>query len=212
MNEKLEKWQRWLEVILQEMRHQAVSRAVYYDTLAIVDANPAIPRDSTFFDFLEQWYVDSTVMALRRQLKVDTDSVSLAAFLQDVAANPHLLSRVRFVALCPASERDQAEAVFTGHWGSGATHVASDAVTADLAKLKEASAGCEKYADRLVAHRDKRGLSVVPTHEELDKAIAVAHEILLRYYPLLHGERLTRVTAVFTENWKRVFKVPWTPG
>ena len=68
MMEKLEKWERWLQGIYEDMRHQAASRAVYRETMTIIVANPKIPRDSDFLEFMEQWYVDSTVMGLRRQL------------------------------------------------------------------------------------------------------------------------------------------------
>ena len=68
MKQKLDKWERWLQSIYEDMRHQAASRTVYRETLAIIADNPGVPKDSDFLEFMEQWYVDSTVMGLRRQL------------------------------------------------------------------------------------------------------------------------------------------------
>ena len=59
MKQKLEKWNQWLKAICDDMVHQAASRTVFRETMVIVRANRAIPTESDFFEFLEQWYVDS---------------------------------------------------------------------------------------------------------------------------------------------------------
>lgn len=91
VTQKLEQWNRWLQVIYEDMAQQAASRAVFRETAAIIAANPNIPKENDFLDFLEQWYVDSIFMGLRRQLKVSADSVSLVRLLSDTAAHPAVL-------------------------------------------------------------------------------------------------------------------------
>jgi hypothetical protein len=211
MKQKLDKWDRWLDVIYNDMVHQAASRAVFRETMEIVRANPAIPKASDLFEFLEQWCVDSIVMGLRRQIKVDPDSVSLTGLLYDIALNSGLLSRVRFVALYPSEKRRFADAAFDKHVGVGASHVNAAAVRADIEKVRRLAQRCEDYADRLVAHRDKRGVSAVPTYKELNKAIDFAESLLKRYYFLLRADSLVSVEPRFPLPWKRVFTVAWAP-
>lgn len=211
MKQKLEKWDRWLDVIYNDMVQQAASRTVFRETTAIVRANLAIPKESDFFEFLEQWYVDSIVMGLRRQIKVDADSVSLAGLLDDIALNSAILSRARFVALYPTEQQKFADTVFDKHVGVGATHVDAAAVRADTGKLRSLAQRCEEYADRLVAHRDKRGVSAVPTYEELNEAIDFTECLLQRYYLLLRADSLVSVKPTFLHPWKRVFEVAWVP-
>jgi hypothetical protein len=211
MNQKLEKWDRLLSTIYEDMTQQATSRTVFRETAALVAANPLVPKESDFFDFLERWYVDSVVMGLRRQVKIHPDSVSLAGLLEDIAQNPALLSRQRFVGLYPPGESSRAEKAFDKHIGSGAKHVDPAVVRADLDKLKQLATGCEEYADRLIAHRDRRPLQAVPTYPELNAALDFSEALLQRYYLLIRGDGLASVAAKFLYPWKRVFEVPWMP-
>lgn len=211
MKQKLEKWERWLQVIYDDMVSQATSRTVFRETTAIIVGNPNIPKDSDFWDFLEQWYVDSTVMGLRRQIKVSPDGVSLAGLLEDIAANPGLLTRERFVGLYPPGEQARANGAFDKHVGAGLTNIDPAGVRVDIDKLKTLAAGCEEYADRFVAHRDRRGLRTVPTHAELDEALSLAERLLQKYYLLLRGDSLVSVSAKLLHPWKRVFEMPWAP-
>src|SRR2546425_1871676 len=211
MKQKLEKWDRWLGTIYEDMTQQATSRTVFRETTALIAANPLIPKESDFFDFLEQWYVDSVVMGLRRQIKIHADSISLAGLLEDIAGTPALLSRQRFVGLYPAGESKRAAEAFDRHVGSGATHVDPAAVRADLDKLRQLATRCEEYADRLIAHRDRRPLPAVPTYPELHAALDFSEALLQRYYLLIRGDGLASVAAKVLHPWKRVFEVPWIP-
>jgi len=193
MKQKFDKWEGWLQIIYDDMVHQAGSRTVFRETGEIIRANPDICKESAFLEFLEQWYVDSIVMGLRRQLKVHPDSVSLAGLLDDIATNGTLLSRQRFVALYPTAEQRRAHKAFDKHAGAGAAHVHAVSVRADIDKLKSRAQRCEEYADRLVAHRDKRGVPHPPTYRELNEAIDFMEGLLQKYYLLLRGDSLARV-------------------
>src|SRR5437870_1498603 len=90
---KIRKWDRWLQTIHDDLKDEAACRMVYLETIAIVDSNENIAKDSDFFDCLERWYVNSAVMGLRRRLKIHPSAISLAGLLKDMAANACLLSR-----------------------------------------------------------------------------------------------------------------------
>ena len=139
------------------------------------------------------------------------DNISLAGLLEDIARNSALLSRARFVALYPPAEQKSAGTVFDKHAGVGNSHVDAAVVRADIAKLRSLTRRCEEYADRLVAHRDKRGVSAVPTYEELNEAIDFTESLLQRYYLLLRADSLASVKPTFPYPWKRVFEVAWVP-
>ena len=94
MKEKLQKWERWVDAIHDDMVRSANSRHIYEKTQQIVLDNPTLADGSTvFFNCLVKWYVDSAVMGLRRQVKIKDESISLAGLLKDISENPHLLSR-----------------------------------------------------------------------------------------------------------------------
>lgn len=214
MKQKLEKWESWLKTICQEIVHLAASRQIYTETVKIILANEHLPKENHFLDFLQEWYVHSIVMGLRRQLKTGDGNVSLAGLLKDIAGASHLLSRERFVSLVSKDGRGkkQPNATFDKYAGEGAQSLDPQQICEDLRKFKDIAAKCEEYADRLVAHRDKRGVSVVPTYKDLDDALTFMDELLKKYFLLIRGDTLARVRPVFQRNWKVIFKQPWIQG
>ncbi len=213
MDQKLEKWERWLVAIYDEIVHLADSRQVYTETSKVILSNDALPKDNDFFVFLQEWYVHSIVMDLRRQLKTDSDSISLAGFLKDIAGASHLLSRDRFVNMVNKDGREEqlCNEAFDKYAGEGEDYISSQRVEEDLRKFQDLSDKCEAYADRLIAHHDKRGLSVVPSYQELNDALDFMNELLQKYFCLIRGNTLQSVTPVILNNWKTIFNVPWLP-
>jgi len=214
VKQKLEKWESWLEIIYQEIVHLAASRQIYTETVKIILSNESLPKKNNFLDFLEEWYVHSIVMGLRRQLKTSGDSISLTGLLRDIVGASCLLSRERFVSLVNKDGRgkDQPNSVFDKYAGEDAEFIDSQQVCEDLGRFKDIAAKCEEYADRFVAHGDKRGISSVPTYKEPDEAFAFMNELLKKYFLLIRGDTLKTVTPVFQRNWKVIFKQPWIRG
>jgi AbiU2 len=99
--------------------------------------------------------------------------------------------------------------VFDRYAGEGAEFLGSQRVCENLKRFKELAAKCEEYADRLIAHRDRRGISRVPTYKELDEALTCVNDLLKKYFLLIRGNTLKTVTPVFQKNWKVIFEQPW---
>jgi hypothetical protein len=211
MKEKLQKWERWIEAIYDDMVSSANSRKIYEETRQIVVANPTLADGSTvFFNCLVRWYVDSAVMGLRRQLKINGESISLAGLLKDISKNPHLLSRTHFLSLDQRQEMQKyLNRTFDKYAGEGAEHLDSESIKQELQELRERAKRCEAYADKLVAHLDEQPPKDIPTFQELYDTVDFAETRLKKYYCLLKGSSLTSVTPVVQENWKKVFRIPW---
>lgn len=211
MGTKLQKWGRWIDTIHADMVRSALSRQIYEETRQIVIDNPALADGSVvFFEQLTRWYADSVIMGLRRQLKIKDDSISLAGLLQDIAANPALLTRTHFVSLSDKPEmHPHLNRTFDKYAGQGAEYVSSEAVKQDLDEFRKRSVRCETYADRLVAHLDKRVVKDPPSFSEFYDTVNCAETLLKKYTLLIQGHSLLSVTPVVQENWKAIFRMPW---
>ena len=53
----------------------------------------------------------------------------------------------------------------------------------DLAQIKDVARRCEDFADRRVAHRDKRDLEVLPTFDALDRCIEDLDKLYVIRFP-----------------------------
>jgi hypothetical protein len=129
---KIAKWRRWLEVIKQQVYSAMESRFVYRETVSIILANPTLPKAGAFQERLQLWYVDSVVMAVRRQAKGDNQSISLARLMQDVHEHSALVSRKYWTGLFKGYvTEDLADGMFDNIAGVGENHLPRAVVAAD---------------------------------------------------------------------------------
>lgn len=85
-------------------------------------------------------------------------------------------------------------------------------VRRDLHNLQATVVACEDYADRRIAHRDKRAPKYIQTFEDLEKNLDSALELLQqmyeKYYLLFYAASIT-VKPQDQSDWKDIFSVPW---
>ena len=209
MDPKIDKWYRWLDTIKHEVQTVTLSRHMYREVVSILRANPTLPP-SAFWEFLEIWHSQSAVMGIRRQLKNDQDSVSWIRLLTDISNNAHVLTRQWFCSLYEGSTvAHLADATFDIFAGPGGPIVRADLIHADIARLKTIGAKAEQYADRIVAHRDLRGVAELPTYTEVDAVVSLFEEFLKRYELMLRACDLMSALPEVHHDWQAVFRVPW---
>jgi hypothetical protein len=210
MKQKLEKWDRWLDTILNEVENLVLFQSVYQELQSIIDKNKDIQKPSIFYDFLFSSYIAWAVMTVRRIGKPQKDSISFTALLEDMRNNPNLLSRKRFVSLYKKEHRKQAERDFDRVTGAkGLEHVDPTMISSDIAELEAATKTIEDYADKVVAHHDQRKLTKLPTWNDLKDCIPVIERLALKYQLLLRARDEDTLLPVILYDWKEVFYRPW---
>jgi hypothetical protein len=212
MKDRFNKWNKWLDVIDDEVTILAINRHIFWEVQNIIRNNEAIQKPSSFYTFLGSSYVALAVMAVRRQLKIDNSSISFARLLQEIIDTPDVISRERFVDLYNGSVvKDLADRDFDRFSGEGKNHVDVNMVREELEKLKVLGKGCEDFADKRIAHYDSRAPRVLPTFNELDACIDHLEELLKRYRLLFRAEAVISVLPTWQYNWKEIFELPWLP-
>ncbi len=95
---KIQEWRQSLEVIYQDVVNLHHNRRVFREVRAIIDANPALQTDHTFWNWLVENYAAAIAVGVRRQADRDPDVISMAKLLDDLEKNAVLLTRDWFVA------------------------------------------------------------------------------------------------------------------
>ena len=208
-DERFEKWVEWIMVIHEDVENAILSRHIRQEVAAIIDANPQIQRPSSFYEWIATVYSDSGLMAVRRQLDKDPQSISLARLLGEVATYPHILTRGRFVGMYRPEFQNGAHHMFDKHVASGANHIDPDVVQTELEDLYNKTRDIERYSTKRVAHFDEKGPKNIPTFQELDDALDLIHALRVKYLFLLRA--LTYQFPVWTYDWKAIFREPWVP-
>lgn len=211
MEHKYNKWVRWIDTICAEVEQLCYLKHIFLEVQAIIHANHSLPPGNSFYEFLNHGYTALGVMGVRRQVKQQKDSISLASLLIDIQDNPQIISLQKFKSLYDESifDRELAESHFSGFKTPDADHVDPGMVTRDIASLRDSVKGCEDFADRKLAHSDPRTVAPHPTFNDLHACVDLIEELALKYRLILTAKGGNSLTPIILGNWKAIFKVPW---
>ena len=212
MEQKFKKWNRWFDDIYEEVVRLVERQQIFGEVQGIIKANPEIQKPNAFYRFLESTYADANIMGVRRQIRPHKDSFSFVGLLEDIIENPSVLSRKRFVKLYKANMQSIANRIFDERFSIGyPNHIDPTIVQQDLDELKTHGDKVEAFADKRLAHWDKKQ-PVIPTFGELDACIDCLKELTIKYLLLFRAEDLTNcfVPPFITEvDMTKIFSVPW---
>ena len=233
-SQKLEKWLKWMETIHDEILALVRDTSIFWEVQDIIRENPRIQKPSAFYSYLARTYLSHALAGLRRQTELQKDSISFVRLLGEIAENPEELSRSYFNSRHPHSngpDLDQVvgkatlEAVgitdssqlktiikmddFDQYADTSGAHVCPQMVEDDRKKLEAAAKGHEAFADRRIAHWDKRKPKVIPTFEELDDCIKLLDQMYVKYHLLFHAESIDTLMPTYQYEWKSIFCEPW---
>lgn len=141
--------------------------------------NPSVLQGDPVLTYIDLWYYQAMVAGIRRHVKDSPQSHTLIHILKQIAARPEVLS-------IEASQVNQA-----------------------IVALQDATAKCEHYADRTVAHFDKRGVTQLPIVREFKDAIRVLGEVFGTYQQLVCGVDPINPAVALAPHWTNALDVPW---
>lgn len=210
MNQRLDKWRRWIVIIIEEVQNLVHFREVFLQTQKIIHDNEALHRPSSFYDFIKVGWVSYAAMAVRRQIKSKDGSISLAQLMEEIITEPVAVSFAAYEELykdCPIP--GLAKSDFRQFKSPLGEFVDVEMVKADLTLLKSSVLEIERFADKRLAHRDKGELGKVGTFDELHAAVETVHNLTLKYRLLLTGIGGDSLIPIHQFDWRAIFYVPW---
>ena len=210
MDSRFDKWNKWLDSIYREITNLSRYRNIFWEVQGIIENNPRIQMQSSFYEFLGVSYVAFVLMGIRRQVKVHKDSISFARLLKEICETPEVLSRSRFVSLYKGSIVERhADKDFDRFSGKVGSHVDPSIVKKDLESLKEKAKELETYADRRIAHLNNRKPKTIPKFKDVDDCIDFLEKLTKKYWLLFRAEAVLDILPTYQYDWKSIFKEPW---
>ena len=178
---KFIKWCNWLTTINEGIMDLFAAREIFQTTAEIINSNEKINKDLIFLGFLLNTFIDLVVMGIRRQIKVDEESISMANILSEIVENPELISRKT---------------------------ISKEEVLKDLQSLRDICKTVEDYADRRIAHYDKRPPRYELSIPEIYSAIEAIGELGKKYSNLLLAISIEYKFHPMKPVYD-VFEIPW---
>jgi hypothetical protein len=204
-------WAFDLKTISQNVRSLHLGSLVFWDIQKIIGENPKTQTHGLFNRWMATNYAVATAIGIRRQLDMDSRSVSLMGLLstigKTVCGRPNILSRENFIENYPLKLRQAAEAEFDRLVRTNAERVEVSAVCRDMSRLDTATRNVKSFANKRAAHWDRQNVGKAQLGD-LDVALKMLIELVKKYGKLITGYAPS-VEAKLTREWKSVLTVPW---
>jgi len=210
MDNRIAKWIRWLDVIEWNVQSLVLYKHMFWEIQGIISANPNVQLNSAFHRYMGDTYVAFAAMGVRRQLKIDSQSISMARLLCELGNDPKRITLDYYLGLQPDSRfHPLIKSTFRQYCEGNQNHISSKKVQRDLLRLKSISRDVEDFADRRIAHSDSREPKRSPQFSDLNESIDKLNKLYSKYYLLLTGNSISSLMPTFQYDWKAIFKVPW---
>jgi len=155
-------------------------------------------------------YVSHVIIGIRRQVKIDSQSISFARLLSEISQDPKRITRKYFVSLYKGSVvEDIADEDFDKFCGADPNYISQKMVEDDLDSLRRVTKKCEDFADKRVAHRDKRDPKSLLKFGDVDDCIEFFDNLYCKYQLIFHAESTGSLKPSYLTDWEAVFDHPW---
>jgi len=239
-DEAFQKWTEWIDAIHRDVTDLVIGRHIFWEVQGIIRANPRIQKPSSFYGWLGMTYTAWGPMGVRRQLDMDSRSISLRRMLTEMISMPQVLSRRRYVssyaaklvgasdprpsvpkpandgeggayALDPVEAEEIASRSFDQYAGQGNERIPESEIKRDLEELLSKSHRVERFATKKVAHLDESPPATLPTFDELDDCVDLLERLVLKYELILKTSAPHSLLPTWQYDWKAIFNEPWIP-
>jgi hypothetical protein len=217
-NPTWEKWAAWLGrepvrgTIYKDLVDMRSSRRVWEGFQTIVGVAPEEARKyGTFHSWVNGNYVRSQGVAVRRQVEVADDVVSLGRLLDRIAKSPNVISRERYLAELHPTTPGLGNEFFDELVGPGANAIDAQTPLDQLKELRDKTERIRQWVSNEVAHYNRKtgefseGLTFGDVHDAMD----LIFETFNRYCQLILGTTVSG--SVTMPPWAAVFRVAWIP-
>jgi hypothetical protein len=217
-NPTWDRWAAWLGsepkagTIYKDVVDMRSARRVWEGFQAIVGVAPEDARKyGTFHSWVNGNYIRSQGLAVRRQVEVADEVVSLGHLLDRISKSPDVLSRERYLAELHPTSRELGNEFFDELVGLRAKAIDRATPLTHLQQLRERTAKVTNWVSNEVAHYNKKtgefseGLMFGDVHEAMD----LIFETLNHYTRLILGTTIS--SSVSMPPWEAVFRVRWIP-
>jgi hypothetical protein len=211
MDQKIEKWIRWLEQIRIEVQQLVNYTNIYKEIGDVWNGHPLLmTKPHLFPEFLGSCYATHLVAGVRRQIKIDSNSISLMRLLREIIDNPKSITRSYYHEIYgDGAASNFADVDFDKYCACpGDEFIDVGPVTQDMTEFKIAVRKIEKYADKRVAHTDKSKPQDL-TYGEVNEGVGLLSNIYRRYDLLINARNRETLMQPLPSEWKDIFRFPW---
>lgn len=207
------KWQEWYTEIEKQIMNLLISRQIYEDIVKIVRNNSDVNKKNILYTWLTDIYSSYLLNGIRRSLDTNSKSISFVRMLNEMAENPNILTRDKYISLHYDHADPKGSNVIQSQNFSQFSTESSDTIETkllknDITKLKKKGKNAKKYVDKNIAHLDEKHRRYLAPTSQASEYLDLIEEIYLKYHPFFNKRALTSLEPG-GNTWQYLFRVPW---
>jgi hypothetical protein len=196
---------RRIKVILNDVSRLVEDKSFFQEYQTFIANHPTINKNNQFLYFIGLNYIEAATLGVFRQIDGNRKSQSLLNLLRDIDASYKLFSYRRFSA--KYSMPGMAESQFQQFAIKDGSRIDKGKIRKDIAGLLRVTKPILKYRHKVVAHKNKRQVSINGTINDLYKAIDFIENMVIKYHLLLtQGGMSTLQAGNSYPNLQEIFK------
>ena len=199
----------WLPRISAEITELHHFRRIWTDLSDALDAQ-GDPERWYFRNVFTRMYVDAQTSCLRRQIDLDSRSVSLARLMTTLRDHPKIMTREHWLGLWTVPGegwKKQANETFDRFAGGSGDQLSPEVIDDHLIELNDTNSKIRELVNKRVAHSSKREPLGI-TLEDLDQAINSAGTMLTEYTLILTATSYGKIEPTMQGDWLSPFRRP----
>lgn len=213
-NEEWKTWQDWLgrepkgRTIYAEVVEMLMFRKIWWAYAIVLKNAPEQARkNGTFASWINWNYGRSLASAIRRQVDVGREIISLGRLMDRIWRFPTVLTRERYLALRDEDDRRGARAWWDANLGPG-EFINPEIPAGDMDYLRNETAEVRRWVNRAVAHFGRRPPKAPPLGM-IHHGVDVIYELFHKYESVILGVAVAG--DVVMTSWPTVFRSAWIP-
>lgn len=214
-------WTRWKERmkrVRHELHYVYSTRRKFNDVTSLFQNNEKLKSiGGEVYDWMFRMWARDIVIAIRRELDSDTNTVCLGRLLDEMAQRSKVITRARYLGDIPEDDFKY-RMLWQTFDGFGIVRQSDTApltdsldpagIAADRQRLVRVAKSVLAYANQLVAHRSETE-HVPVTLGDVNRTVDAIEEIFIKYYAIIVGPSLMGLEPSLIGNWMAPFEIPW---
>lgn len=199
--------QRRLSQILNSVSRLVEDKYFFQEYQKFLQASKTLDQQNQFLYFISVNYIEAATLGVFRQVDRNKKSQSLLNLLRSIDANSSLFTLRRFSAKYSGFMHPMAKRDFQQFAVKDGSHIDRMKLRKDIAALKRITKPIVKYRHKVVAHRNKRQVSIRGTINDLYIAIDFLEKLVIKYHLLLtQGGMTTLLSSNANPGLQSIFK------
>ncbi len=214
MDQKIEKWQKQIGHLIDEILDINERKYVFEKEREIIKNNSKLQDSNIFITYLFKNYAEAQVLAISRVVEDDGRTGSLVALLNDILTNFEEIIKSgklkqKHIANINKSGLDE---MLKEHFKNEQENmqVSWEKINSDKFDLLKATAKLKLFRDKWVAHIDQKRKHVVIDYDELNKIVDFLNAIMQEYYTFLTNSSMASFLTSGIEEDEEVFNFAWS--